>query len=178
MKNKLIIMGTICIFVLIASVLLLLVPQQTALSVSDAHSSTPPSSEQISQVSIGASLDLQEKCAKQAHEEFRRLGWKEQQATDIGVSQADYTNHYNGHLNRCLVVIEITSTTGNTIWTTKTLSDAFEGKTYGDYLWHTDQVKKYWEVPPVTCSVTLPSGEEKACHSEAEFSDLVKIYMQ
>jgi len=65
-----------------------------------------------------------------------------------------------------------------TIFTSKTLTDAFEGKVYGNYIWSTQKGKKYWEVPPLECKVTLPSGEEKACHSSDEFDELVKQYME
>src|SRR6266851_3062813 len=75
-----------------------------------------------------ASLDLQEKCARQSQAAFRR--------------------------------------------------DGFEGKVYGSYMWRADKVKKYWEVPPIQCTVTLPSGEEKTCHSSDEFDSLVKEYME
>jgi hypothetical protein len=66
---------------------------------------------------------------------------------------------------------------GSTI-ITKTLSDAFEGKGYGSYMWRSDPVKKYWEVRPFVCSVKLPSGEEKACTSTEEFDELAKYYME
>jgi hypothetical protein len=120
-----------------------------------------------------ATLDLQEKCAKQALEEFREGGWEKN-------PMAGFTNHYNVPLNKCFVLVENTDTktTPGTIWTNKVLSDAFEGKIYGSYAWHTDKGKKYWEVPPVECKVTMLSSEEKQCGSDDEFGALIKQYME
>jgi hypothetical protein len=64
------------------------------------------------------------------------------------------------------------------VFVSKTLSDAFEGSLYGEYNWKSDKVKKYWQVPPFMCKVTLPSGKEKICHSDDEFDALVKQYME
>jgi hypothetical protein len=56
--------------------------------------------------------------------------------------------------------------------------DAFEGKEYATYIWHIEKNKKYWEVPPFECKVTSISGGETECHSQAEFDELVKQYME
>ena len=114
-----------------------------------------------------ASLDLQEKCAKQSQAAFKRDGFEKEQL-------ASFSNHYSEKLNRCFVEYEST----NANFVTKVVSDAFEGKVYGSYMWRPDKVKKYWEVPPIQCTVTLPSGEKKTCHSSDEFDSLVKEYME
>lgn len=119
-----------------------------------------------------SSLDLQEKCARQAYEQFRQSGWDKEPT-------AGFSNHYDETLNKCFVLIENTDakTAPGTIWTNKTLVDAFEGKVFGTYSWHTVKNKKYWEVPPFECKAALPSGEEKICKSPAEFDELIKPYM-
>jgi len=89
---------------------------------------------------------------------------------------ADFTNHYNERPNKCFVEIgakDARSVPG-TISKSKTLSDAFVGKVYGSYIWSTQKGKKYWEVPPLECKVTLPAGAEQKCHSCDEFDLLVK----
>jgi hypothetical protein len=118
-------------------------------------------------------LDLQEQCAKQAEEVFKFGKWDKE-------SLADYTNHYNATLNKCFIEIQSmdAKTAPPDIFTNKTVSDAFEGKGYGEYMWKSDRVKKYWEVPPLQCRVTLPSGEERFCHSSDEFDQLIKQYME
>jgi hypothetical protein len=121
-----------------------------------------------------ASLELQEKCSKQAEEQYAANGWKKEQ-------MASYTNHYNEKMNKCFALIENTTPAkpaDGTFFTNKILFDAFEGKTYGEYDWRSDKVKKYWEVAPFNCKGTLPSGEEKVCHSSDEFDEIVKPYMQ
>jgi hypothetical protein len=128
----------------------------------------------LASISKTASIDLQQKCARQAREEFTRDGWESR-------SMAGFTNHYNSELGKCFILIGSTSdakTPPGTVFENKSLSDAFEGKSYAEYFWHSDTVKKYWEVPPLVCRVTMPSGEERVCHSSDEFDELVKVYMQ
>jgi hypothetical protein len=116
-----------------------------------------------------SSLDLQEKCAREAFQQFKQDGWDKEPT-------AGFSNHYDETLNKCFVLIENTDakTAPGTIWTNKTLVDAFEGKMFGTYSWHTVKNKKYWEVPPFECRAVLPSGEEKICQSRAEFDELIK----
>jgi hypothetical protein len=120
-----------------------------------------------------SNLDLQEKCSLQARREFTQFGWDKQLGS--------YINHYNTKLNRCFIVLE--SHVGDL--TTKVLSDAFEGDTYASYEWHSHPPKKYWEVPPSVCTVTIYSKQDPQdsspwfCHSSDEFDELVsRFYMR
>ncbi|MGC2247298.1 MAG: hypothetical protein WA609_11905 [Terriglobales bacterium] len=124
-------------------------------------------------LSKSESLELQERCSNQAAVAFRRDGFKTEQG-DL------FYNHYNEKLNKCFVQYESRDSKlyPGTVYLNKVLSDAFEGKVFGTYTWHSDKDKKYWEVPPIACSVTLPSGEEKTCHSPDEYDSLVKQYME
>jgi hypothetical protein len=118
-------------------------------------------------------LELQAQCTKQAAIAFKESGWEKEQ-------MAGYENHYNERLNKCFVIMQNTdvkSTPGQII-TSRFLSDAFEGKNLGNYFWESDRKKKYWEVAPFTCDVTVPSGEKKTCKSSDEFEELLKVYMQ
>jgi Tfp pilus assembly protein PilV len=121
--------------------------------------------------SKAATFDRQEKCAQQARAEYRSDGWEKRET-------AGFTDHFNSKLNKCFMEIEDTDVKQGTLITTRTLSDAFEGKVYANYIWSSDKKKKYWEVPPVQCKVTLPSGEKKLCHSSDEFDELIKVYME
>jgi len=60
----------------------------------------------------------------------------------------------------------------------RTVSDAFEGKVYAEYFWCNDKGKKYWEVAPFMCKVTLLNGEEKFCNTTDEYEELIKQFMQ
>jgi hypothetical protein len=120
-----------------------------------------------------SNLDLQEKCSLQARQEFTQSGRNKQLAS--------YINHYNSKLNKCFIVIE--SSVGDT--TTKFLSDAFEGDIYANYEWRVDKGKKYWEVPPSVCTVTIYSKQDPQdsspwfCHSSDEFDELINhFYMR
>ncbi|MDP9262974.1 MAG: hypothetical protein M3O85_01490 [Acidobacteriota bacterium] len=127
----------------------------------------------LESASKAANLDAQEKCAKQAHEVFKSFGWDKEQFAAL-------SNHYNPRLGRCFVRFDNTDakTAPGTIWDNTTVLDAFEEKPYAQYMWHTEKDKKYWEVAPFMCKVTIPSGEEKICHSSEEFDALVKYYME
>jgi len=78
-------------------------------------------------------LELEDKCAKQALAEFERGGWNKL-ATPRHM--ASLTNHYNSKLGKCFMEIEDTDFTaiahGNRL--NKIVSDAFEGKVYGEYV--------------------------------------------
>jgi Tfp pilus assembly protein PilV len=119
---------------------------------------------------VAANLDLQAKCARQAAVMFHELGYT--------MDDSDYVNHYNMKLGRCFMQISKTKMAGTSPSTTKSLSDAFEGKVFGSYLWINTQNKKYWEVAPWECKVTLPSGEEKQCKSSDEYDALSKAYLE
>jgi hypothetical protein len=118
-------------------------------------------------------LELQERCAEGARKAFKDLGYK---PNDI----VSYVNHYNAKLNKCFMHVEQTDmkTSPGTIFTNRTLIDAFEGKLYAEYAWHTEKDKKYWEVAPFLCKVLLLSGEEKFCKSNGEYQDLIKTYVE
>lgn len=120
------------------------------------------------------SLELQEKCARQAREEFKHEGLE-------GKQTAEFANHYNPKLGKCFVEVEYTDFKSGGIFVSKTVVDAFEGRVYATYIWNNNTKKKYWEVAPLKCSVTLLSGEEKLCNSEdgpEGFNGLVKQYME
>jgi hypothetical protein len=119
------------------------------------------------------SLEFQTKCSEQARKVFADLGYNKNQL-------AGYENHYNSQMNKCFIQVQNmdTKTSPGTIGTYRNVFDAFEGKEYGAYAWYTKKGKQYWEVPPFQCEVTLPSGEKKSCHSDGEFTELVKVYME
>jgi len=118
-----------------------------------------------------ASLELQEKCSKQARNEFE-ASWKKE-------PWAMFMNHYNEKMNKCFILIQNTTPQRDgTFLTHKSLYDVFEGKSYGECVWLSDKAKDYWEVAPSICSGTLLSGEKRFCHSLDEFDEIVKLYMQ
>jgi hypothetical protein len=122
-----------------------------------------------------ANIDLQQKCARQAREAFSHdyLG-----SLEPNDPFTNFENHYNGQLGKCFILITktIINPRDNTESKSGMLSDAFEGKDYASYF------STYYGSSRGTvlslCSVTLPSGEKRACHSSDEFDDLIKGYMQ
>jgi hypothetical protein len=130
--------------------------------------------ELVSKASANANvdIDLQEKCASQAKKAFEQAGYQDNE-------MAGYSNHFYQKLGKCFVEIKATDTkvSPGTIWTYKFLSDAYEGKTYGSYSWHTVEGKKYWEVPPFEC-LMYPNGNDNSlqvCKSDAEFDDFAYL---
>ncbi len=125
-----------------------------------------------------STLALQEKCAEQAQKVFSDDGYAKNPT-------AAYSSHYNPDLDKCFMEVfnsmevmnaDAKSSPG-TFWTFYSVFDAFEGKVYGACAWHTVKDKKYWEVSPVQCDVTLPSGEKRVCRSQDEFEKLIEVYM-
>jgi hypothetical protein len=118
--------------------------------------------------------EAQAKCAEQARKVFDNSGYSKSEI-------AAYENHYTTKLGKCAMRVLHTdahTARGKVIWTYLNVLDAFEGKQYGTYAWHTETNKKYLVVPPFTCEVTLPTGEQKTCYSMDEFEELVKVYME
>lgn len=117
------------------------------------------------------SLAMQGKCSDQARKVFTSLGYR-----DGGMNS--FQNHYQSKLNKCMLLLETQNVSGETVYTFKFIIDAFENKNYGEYTWRTDPVKKYWEVPPLSCNVYAISGEKKNCRSEEEFVKFASEYME
>jgi hypothetical protein len=120
------------------------------------------------------SLDVQEKCAKQAEKEAE---------ADVRQksSMTDFSSHFNPKLGKCFVEIKdgrSDMTAPGTFMISRLVVDAFEGKVYGSYVWQSEKGKKAFEVQPLDCTVKLPSGEESTCKSSDEFDELVKQYME
>jgi hypothetical protein len=118
-------------------------------------------------------LDFQEKCARQAREEFRLYGWDKH-------PMAFVLNHYDAKLNRCFMEVRDTDARSvpGTILTSETVLDAFEGKLYASYAWSAEKNKRYQYAPLLDCEVTSLSGEKTVCHSSEEFDELVKQFMK
>lgn len=121
----------------------------------------------ISAKTAHENLEMQGKCAQQAGEVFLQLGYK-----NGGFDS--YQSHYNTKLNKCFMLID--SIQGTTV--NKSLLDAYEQRSYAMYMWMADKVKKYWEVPPVTCEFTPPSEDKRRCNSEGEYNTFVSRYME
>ena len=121
-----------------------------------------------------ASLELQGRCAKQAREIFRLEGWTEEQ-------NATFENHYNEKMNKCFIAERSMSkwkSNDDTIFISRNLTDAFEKKSYASYGWKGVKGETAAAVVPFVCYVTPPSGEQQKCHSEKEYDELVKVYLQ
>lgn len=113
------------------------------------------------------SLDQQEKCATRSRKDFEDWGY-------INKDGADFVSHYNAALDRCFIQTQ-NRMPGGVFY--RDLFDAYSGKQYGEYGWEENPSKKYWEVPPFSCHVTLPSGEDRSCQSDDDFQKLAAVYM-
>ncbi len=109
------------------------------------------------------SLDLQENCARGAREEFSSEHW---------VSDAGFTNHYNGKLNRCFMETRWLEARKAGPYPGQYAHRSLEKKDFGRFDY------KLGELTPLECKVTLPSGEEVKCNSSDEYETLIKQYME
>ena len=106
------------------------------------------------------SLDQQERCAQQAKRAYAELDAQnraemQQMGTGMSVVSSDYQSHYNVKLGKCLMLVERTDMLGSQSTTTAYVMDANERRQYAAYVWMSREGKKYWEVPPVACELTL-----------------------
>jgi len=118
--------------------------------------------------------EAQADCAAQAGKLFAASGYSKDEFTA-------YASHYAPKLEKCMMRVLHTDTQmsgGRMIWAYVNVVDVSNRKQYGAYAWHTVTSKKFLIVPPATCEVTLPTGEQKTCHSMDEFEELVKVYTE
>ena len=118
-------------------------------------------------------LGLKARCAEQAGKTFADLGYKR---TELN----RYESHYNRTLNKCFIRTESQDsyTVPDAIFAYQNVLDAFEVKQLGSYAWRGNKGKKSRDVRPFVCEVTLPSGDKRVCHSNHEFTELVRLYME
>jgi hypothetical protein len=116
--------------------------------------------------------ELQERCGKRAAEVFKSVyGAGGATNTETGQNITTYQNHYSATFNKCFVLDIVTGVSYKTpskgISTMMTLFDVNENKDYGTFF----RLSK--DSAPVTCNV-----QEKICHSESEWQELLKPYME
>ena len=112
-------------------------------------------------------------CAAQAEHEFLAEGFKRGDEAGRTSNVADFTNHFDQARQKCFMLVEAT----NFPFQTKTLSDAYEGRVYAQYVFKADDVKKYWEVAPLECWILSETGEKRQCKSGEQFDKEVEAYM-
>lgn len=159
------------LFTVTALMLMLVIEQAMTIRKQRTAIASLVQTQDASKAPLIVSLDLQSQCAQQAKQEFKDSGWSKDQA-------ASFESHYNAKLGRCFIKVYDTTTENDVISTSVSVSDAVEGRGYGNYLWINAQHRKSWEVAPTECKVSLPSREEKRCQSSDEFDELAKIYME
>jgi hypothetical protein len=125
---------------------------------------------QVKDESASQGLVLQHDCLTKALARFNFLGLASNKS-------ANYKGHYSASLGQCYALIGSNETSLDTVWKHLTLYDA-DGKVFASYAWHSQDDQKAADIPPYTCEVTLPSGEERTCKSEADFRDLIGAYMK
>lgn len=118
-------------------------------------------------------------CAGRAEAAFRALGYSEKGGSDSAGNLGDsYNNHYNQTLKRCLMVVVSTSFHGANETVIQSIFDVDERTDFGDYGWVSSGTKKYWEQPPIQCSMKLPGKSESVCRSTAEWDTYIKSLME
>jgi len=98
-----------------------------AQTLSPASTAAPVAPKVVAPVKAASMAD-QAACAKQAASEFKREGFKDG-------SMDDFTSHFSAATGHCYMVTTSTAATNNIPTNSRTLSDAFEGKVYGNYFW-------------------------------------------
>jgi hypothetical protein len=60
----------------------------------------------------------------------------------------------------------------------KSLPHAVEGRLFALYLWVSTPGKKYWEVPPVTCTLIPTLKEKRDCTTQDEYEAFAASLME
>lgn len=113
-----------------------------------------------------ATLSQQKMCAEQAAKRFKE---------DYKGATAEFTSHYDAKMNVCYMLVHHYPEGASLGWSEEVF-DAFEGRQYAYVLWLPKANKKYWEVPPVECSIKPIRDEKRLCHSVDEFTALIEKY--
>ena len=119
-----------------------------------------------------ATLQEQNLCSLAAERMFKKLGYTEDQ-TNVA-DHAHFMSHYNEKTQQCFLGLQSFNLSGHVSYTIRQVFDAIGGQLYADYMWHTVEGKKYWEVRPQHCEVTPLAGEKVVCESDDEFDALTK----
>jgi len=131
--------------------------------------------QQLQQQRQTANLELQAQCADAARKSYLADGFDKAKTN----TSNSYTNHYSEKLNKCFIEvesIEVTPSTGR-IFTSRQLSDAFEGKLYSEIYINKTKVDPPASRPVFQCQLISLSGESKNCESVKEYEDFIKQYM-
>ncbi len=105
-------------------------------------------------------ISRQSDCADRATKSFKELGY------DVAGFDS-YTSHWSSNLKKCFMLTQSHKIYGSV----KTISDVLEGKIYGT-------IEKLHDTPDY-CEI-YPNGDLTnlyICHSEKEFDDSIKTYM-
>ncbi len=115
-------------------------------------------------------LAEQKMCSEQARKSFD--DYTRQKVQGVRPVSQDYTSHYDPKATICYVLIEDTSMMGGDTSISYMVFDAFERRQFASYMWSSQKNKKYWEVKPLVCSVTV-QGQDTKCASDDEFKKMV-----
>jgi hypothetical protein len=120
--------------------------------------------------------ELQERCGKRAEQVFKsdnpgQPGGAAITNTDEGQNITSYQNHYSSTLNKCFYLLITNSMNYKKqpqyMTTLITLLDLNENKEYGTFFRRSDSRE------PTHCNV-----QQKICHSQSEWEELLKPYME
>lgn len=56
--------------------------------------------------------------------------------------------------------------------------DAYEQREYATYIWIASPQKKYWEVPPMVCTLSPLGRPQQQCSSDEEYQAFIRPYLE
>lgn len=129
------------------------------------------------------SPDQQEQCAQLAKRVYAEFGVENAAETQKTGSKkvrilGDYQSHFNVKLGKCLMLIETRDMLDSQFIISAYVVDVNERRQYATYAWMSREGKKYWEVPPMACSLALSLRETRICKTRDEFDEFLAPYME
>jgi len=122
-----------------------------------------------------AQSSAQEKCAAEAKKTFEDVGreytaeWNRLQLK-VEVVSSDYENHFNAKTNRCLLLIDKTTSLLQEKTNTSFLIDVGDRRIYASYIETGGEVS--------SCTLMRSARQAKDCKSRDEFEAFVSEYME
>jgi len=121
------------------------------------------------------SLERQDICAVQArkaYQEWQQDEWNQTRVRGVSRVSSEYRSHYNIKLQKCLILIELTSMVDKSTANSAILMDAYERRPYASYLSFSDKPT------PMSCELIPSLQQKKYCSTREEFDAFVASYLE
>jgi len=116
-----------------------------------------------------ATIAEQKICAAQAKKFYDETD----NSNTKNTTKNEYFSHYDDAAKVCYIRIDVAIYENKRATMSSYVFDAFEGRTYAEYVWLEEPGKFFWDVKPVQCDIKPIGSPKQVCSSTEEFEALV-----